>query len=131
MGGLVANDSRQTAAFGSRKEGMGMIRVKAWKTACLVIVLALALGPGAGAQVLDAEDDEPIRQNPNPMNVTTDLLLLRPIGLVMIPVTAILYVISYPFAKASGSEEETYQSLVGDTIKYTFERPLGEGAPFE
>lgn len=104
---------------------------KSWKTTLLVIVLMLVLCPGAWPQVMEEARDEPIRPSPNPMNVTTDALLLRPIGLVMIPVTAIIYVISYPFAKASGSEEETYQSLVGDTIEYTFKRPLGEGAPFE
>jgi hypothetical protein len=65
------------------------------------------------------------------MNVATDVLILRPVGLVMIPVTAIIYVIGYPFAKTSGSEAEAYQSLLGNTIDYTFKRPLGGGAPFE
>lgn len=108
-----------------------MFSAKSWQAALLAVVLVLVLCPGVWSQVLEDERDEPVRQSPNPMNVTTDALLLRPIGLVMIPVTAIIYVISYPFAKASGSQEETYQSLVGDTIAYTFKRPLGEGAPFE
>lgn len=118
---------------------------KSWKTVCLVIVLALALGPVAWAQTPDEktgapaekreapveEDDAPIEQGPNPMNVATDALILRPVGLIMIPVTAIIYVISYPFSKASGNEEEAYQALVGNTIDYTFDRPLGGGAPFD
>jgi hypothetical protein len=108
-----------------------MFSAKSWKATLLVIFLVLVLCPGVWSQVLEDERDGPVRQSPNPMNVTTDVLLLRPVGLVMIPVTAIIYVISYPFAKASGSQEETYQSLVGDTIAYTFKRPLGEGAPFE
>ncbi len=102
-----------------------------WKTLCLIIVLALVLAPAPWTQAADDEGDKPIKPGPNPMNVATDILILRPVGLIMIPVTAIVYVIGYPFAKASGTEEETYQSLVGDTIDYTFERPLGEGAPFE
>ncbi len=103
-----------------------------WKPICLALILALALCPGAwGESPSEAIDDDPIKQDPNPMNVATDILLLRPVGLVMIPVTAIVYVIGYPFAKASGTEDEAYQSLVGNTIEYTFERPLGEGAPFE
>lgn len=104
----------------------------AWKPVCLALVLVLALCPGAwGETPADEIDDGPIKQDPNPMNVATDVLLLRPVGLIMIPVTAIVYVIGYPFAKASGSEEEAYQALLGNTIEYTFERPLGEGAPFE
>ncbi len=123
-----------------------------YKTICLVLSLVLALCPAAWSQAPDVkqtgpaekqtetaaesetpdeEFDRPIRPTPNPMNVATDILVLRPVGLVMIPVTAIIYVIGYPFIKASGTEEETYQALVGDTIEYTFERPLGEGAPFE
>ncbi len=126
-----------------------MNTAKPWKTICLTIVLALVLNPGVcWSQPPEAkkdvpvekrdtapeepeENDAPIKPGPNPMNVATDILLLRPVGLVMIPVTAIIYVIGYPFAAASGTEEETYQSLVGDTIDYTFERPLGEGAPFD
>ena len=108
-----------------------MITVTSWKTTCLVVVLALALCPAGGAQVIEEAHEAPIKPNPNPMNVATDALILRPIGLVMIPVTTVLFVISYPFAKASGSEDQTYRALVGDTIEYTFKRPLGEGAPFE
>ncbi len=125
---------------------------KSCHTVCLIMILMLTLAPGGWAQAPDekgpapqakgeapaetgeaAEDayDKPIKPGPNPMNVATDILILRPVGLVMIPVTAIIYVIGYPFAAASGTQEETYQSLVGDTIDYTFERPLGEGAPFD
>ena len=108
-----------------------MNSTKAWKTVCLVVVLTLVLGQGVWAQAPEEDIKGPFKAGPNPMNVATDILILRPVGLVMIPVTAIVYVIGYPFAKASGSEEEAYQSLVGNTIEYTFERPLGGGAPFE
>ncbi|MBL0714614.1 MAG: hypothetical protein JJV98_13025 [Desulfosarcina sp.] len=102
-----------------------------WKTVCLAIVLALALCLGAWGQAPAEEIEGPIRPSPNPMNVTTDIPILRPVGLIMIPVTSIIYVIGYPFAKASGSEDDAYRSLVGNTIDFTFERPLGRGAPFE
>jgi hypothetical protein len=129
-----------------------MKTAKCCQSLCLLMVLVLVLSPGAWAQTPggkpgapaakqdktaaenatpEEEFDRPIRPGPNPMNVATDALILRPVGLVMIPVTAIIYVIGYPFAKASGSQEEAYQALVGDTIDYTFKRPLGEGAPFE
>ena len=122
------------------------------KSLCLAMVLVLALCPGAWSQAPDGEQsapaeqqeetaaesdspeeefERPLKPSPNPMNVVTDVLVLRPVGLVMIPVTAIIYVLGYPFAKAAGAEDEAYQALVGDTIDYTFDRPLGEGAPFE
>jgi hypothetical protein len=102
-----------------------------WKSTALALVLVLALSPGTWAQAAGDEVEGPFKAAPNPMNVATDILILRPVGLVMIPVTALIYVIGYPFAKASGSERQAYESLVGSTIDYTFERPLGEGAPFE
>ena len=129
-----------------------MNTTKSFKMICLIIILVFALAPGGWTQTSEktAEapgtkgggpteegeaseeaDDRPIKPGPNPMNVATDILILRPVGLIMIPVTAIIYAIGYPFAAASGTQEETYQSLVGNTIEYTFERPLGEGAPFE
>ncbi len=122
------------------------------KSLCLLVILLLVLPTGAWSQAADGKPgapaaaqektaaagdiskeaaERPIRPGPNPMNVATDALILRPVGLVMIPVTAIIYAIGYPFAKAAGSEEEAYKALVGDTIDYTFKRPLGEGAPFE
>ncbi len=95
----------------------------------LVMVLIGALGHG---QVLAEEPFiAPHTPPPNPMNVAADVLILRPVGLIMIPVTGLVYGLGYPFAKAAGNEREVYQSLLGDTIDYTFHRPLGRGEPFE
>ena len=49
----------------------------------------------------------------------------------MIPVMGLIYGLGYPFAKAAGNEKEVYQSVLGDTIDFTFRRPLGRGEPFE
>ena len=95
----------------------------------LFVLLVGALAPGRAL----AEDPflAPRTPPPNPMNVAADVLILRPVGLIMIPVTGLVYGIGYPFAKAAGNEQEVYQSLLGDTIAYTFQRPLGRGEPFE
>jgi hypothetical protein len=109
-----------------------MVATKSWKIVGLATLLALVLCPGSAWAQAPAEDIEgPVEAGPNPMNVATDILIMRPVGLVMIPVTALIYVIGYPFAAASDSEQEAYESLVGKTIDFTFERPLGRGAPFE
>ena len=97
-----------------------------------LLLITMVIGPtGVGNVLGDDTIIEPRQPPPSPMNVTADALILRPVGLIMIPVMGLVYAISYPFARASGSEEETYQSLLGDTIDFTFYRPLGRGEPFE
>ena len=97
----------------------------------IILVAIIGVTIGAGNVFGDEQFIEPRTPPPNPMNVTADALILRPVGLVMVPVMGLVYGISYPFAKAAGNEQETYQSLLGDTIDYTFHRPMGRGAPFE
>lgn len=103
-----------------------------WPTIlCLTLVLSLGAGPAFGGAANADRAATPVKPSPNPMNVATDVLIMRPVGLVMIPVTALIYVLGYPFAKASGSEREAYQALLGQTVDFTFRRPLGQGPPFE
>jgi len=97
----------------------------------IILLAIIGVTMGAGNVFGDEQFIEPRTPPPNPMNVTADALILRPVGLVMVPVMGLVYAISYPFAKAAGNEQETYQSLLGDTIDYTFHRPMGRGAPFE
>lgn len=95
----------------------------------VLILLSIAVGAGnaSGAD----QSVEPRQPPPNPMNVAADALILRPVGLVMIPVTGLVYALGYPFARAAGNQQEVYQSLLGDTIDFTFRRPLGRGEPFD
>jgi hypothetical protein len=97
----------------------------------LVLVLLMSAGPVLGDQAPREPQIGPVKPSPNPMNVATDILILRPVGLVMIPVSAVIYGLGWPFAKASGSEKEAFDALVGQTVEFTFRRPLGQGAPFE
>lgn len=100
---------------------------------CSGIILITILGCIMGTGLAFGEEPykDPQSPPPNPMNVTADALILRPVGLIMIPVMGLVYCISYPFAKIAGNEQETYQSVLGDTIDYTFHRPMGRGEPFE
>lgn len=99
--------------------------------ACLAIVAILTVGLSPGIIYGVEQAVEPRLPPPNPMNVAADALILRPVGLVMIPITGLVYVVGYLFARAAGNEQEAYQSLLGDTIDYTFHRPLGRGEPFD
>ena len=102
---------------------------RVWSVTLFVMLLITAMGTGTALG--EEPFIEPQTPPPNPMNVTADALILRPVGLVMIPVMGLVYAISYPFAKAAGNEQETYQSVLGDTIDYTIHRPMGRGEPFE
>ena len=96
--------------------------------ALLILLVAAMLVGSASADEIPVDPQLP---PPNPMNVAADVFILRPVGLIMIPVTGLVYVLGYPFAKAAGNEREVYQSLLGNTIEDTFHRPLGRGEPFE
>ena len=101
------------------------------RLACLALIVVLTGGLGFGYAHGEEAYIAPAPPPPNPMNVAADALILRPVGLIMLPVAGLVYCIGYPFARAAGNEQEVYQSLLGDTIDTTFHRPLGRGEPFE
>lgn len=103
--------------------------IRVWTGIILITILGSVMG--AGLALGDTPYKDPQTPPPNPMNVTADLLVLRPVGLIMIPVMGLVYCLSYPFAKMAGNEQETYQSVLGDTIDFTFRRPMGRGEPFD
>ena len=97
----------------------------------IILVAIICVIMGAGNVFGDEQFIEPRTPPPNPMNVTADALILRPVGLVMVPVMGLVYAISYPFAKTPGNEQETFFNDTATTEIYTFHRPMGRGAPFE
>ena len=108
---------------------MNHVIIRFWSGLIFLMILMATLGAG---NVFGEEPDiEFYSPSPNSMNVVADILILRPVGLIMIPVAGLVYAIGYPFAKAAGNEQEVYQSLLGDTIYFTFHRPVGRGDPFE
>jgi hypothetical protein len=55
-----------------------------------------------------------------------DALIYRPVGLVAIPVGAVLFVLTVPFAALGGNVGQAWNGLVVVPVKYTFARPLGD-----
>ena len=55
-----------------------------------------------------------------------DLAISRPVGIAVTAVGGALFVVSLPFALASGSVKETADVLVGQPFRFTFTRPLGD-----
>jgi hypothetical protein len=122
----------EIGVYGGRNQGDDPMNRTAIRV-CTGIILITILGSAmsAGHVFAEAQIIEPRTPPPNPMNVAADALILRPVGLVMIPVMGLVYCLSYPFAKMAGNEQETYQSVLGDTIDFTFYRPMGRGEPFD
>ncbi len=80
---------------------------------CISVAILVSSGPAFAA-----EDQS--------FNVIGDIFIARPLGLVAAVVGTAVYVVSLPFALASGSHHETADILVGKPLAFTFRRPLGE-----
>lgn len=63
---------------------------------------------------------------PTPGNTFLDALIYRPLGLVAVPVGAVLFVVSLPFSALGGNVSKAFDNLVIYPARYTFCRPLGD-----
>ena len=64
--------------------------------------------------------------NENDSDVAGDIIFARPLGLASIVAGTGLFIVSLPFAIITGSVNKTGQTLVGNPIKYTLVRPIGD-----
>jgi len=74
------------------------------------------------ASTIFAEDQ---KENPPPQDIVTDLLYLRPQGILQTVIGAATFVISFPVTKAFKKTTEAEDFLVKEPIYFTFQRPLG------
>lgn len=63
---------------------------------------------------------------PSTFNTLIDALVVRPFGLLLIPVGAGAFLISLPFSALGGNTKTSFNQLVVAPTQYTFERPLGD-----
>lgn len=89
-------------------------------TVCL-LAAALVISPLSVAAGPEQELSEP-----SAFNTFIDAALYRPIGLILIPIGAGVFVLSLPFSSLGGNVSKSYDNLVVAPVKYTFNRPLGE-----
>jgi hypothetical protein len=66
-----------------------------------------------------------VDEDPNAFAMTGDLLVARPIGIVMTAVGAAAFVVSLPFTALAGSVSESAEKLVLGPAETTFMRCLG------
>lgn len=82
---------------------------------CLIAVLATPMAWAQGS----------VDEDPNAFAMTGDLLIARPIGLVMTGVGAAAFLVSLPFTMLAGSVAESAEKLVVGPAESTFMRCLG------
>ena len=63
---------------------------------------------------------------PSTFNTFIDAVVLRPLGLLAIPVGFGAFIIALPFSALGGNTKTSFNQLVKAPAKYTFERPLGD-----
>lgn len=62
----------------------------------------------------------------DPAGMLIDLVLARPLGLVVTIAGSAIFVVSLPFSLLGGNTDDAWESLVVSPAEYTFGRPLGE-----
>ncbi len=63
------------------------------------------------------------------ISITADILVVRPVGIAFVPVTAAVFILAYPFTLIGNNTEKVFDALVAENIRYTFQRPLGKDVP--
>jgi len=85
--------------------------------ACLLVTSATASA---------AVDDNPWDDShPSALAMTTDLVILRPLGTVATLLGSVMWVVAAPFTLPTGSGTEAYDVLMKEPAIYTFYRCLG------
>ncbi len=92
------------------------------KTIIILLIFSFIFTPG-----ISFADEEKV----NAISITADLLIFRPAGIILVPVTAVLFVVAYPFSLIGNNTDEVYEALIAENLRYTFQRPLGVDVPIE
>ena len=91
----------------------------------MMISLSISLTPVAAM----AQEDTGVYvydSGPSGEAMIGDALIVRPVSLVCLGVTSLVFLIGWPFAAAGGNQAEAKQKLLKDPVEYTFKRPLGD-----
>lgn len=98
------------------------------KITIILTIFCLLVAPAVSFADLETKS-EAEHKSPNAIAYTADLLIVRPIGIVLVPVGAVIFAVAYPFTLIDDSTHGAYEALLGENIRYTFQRSLGEDMP--
>jgi hypothetical protein len=86
-------------------------------------IAVLAIGCMLLPQTLSAQ--MAVDESPNEFAMVGDLLVARPIGLVMVVAGSAVWLVSLPFTLLAGHASEAAGALIGGPVETTFMRCLG------
>lgn len=92
---------------------------------CLLTFVSTFFCPCAFTEPVSRQNQQSMTE-PTPADAFIDALFYRPVGLVLIPLGAALFVISLPFSATGGNVPSAFHNLVVAPAEYTFCRPLGD-----
>lgn len=85
------------------------------------VIAVLVVFLGTPHLVWAEEADEPTGTE-----ITFDLMIARPVGFMSLALGTSIFVVSLPFAVATGSAGNTADKLVAEPYQFTFVRDLGD-----
>ena len=97
----------------------GSLNVEGMRAKLLTTICVLAVGFGSAASSSAAEES-------NPLEVTADILVVRPACFVATVLGSAAFVVALPAALLSKSVKKTADALVVKPANATFKRPLGD-----
>jgi hypothetical protein len=97
--------------------------LKKWITRGVVITILLSF---VGAPSMAWAQDDLNLDEPTGTDITFDLMFARPLGFASTALGASLFIVTLPFAVATGSADNTAKALVTKPYNFTFARDLGE-----
>lgn len=101
--------------------------MRKWMMYMMVMCLSLSLlMTPAAALAIESGAHHVYVSDPSAEAMIGDALILRPVSLLGLGVTSLVFLVGWPFAIAGGNEEAAKQKLLHDPIQFTFERPLGD-----
>jgi len=92
--------------------------------ASFFLILSVSLSPFTSDSA--TKDSISRQEQPDPVVMTVDLVLCRPLGLVAMLGGTVIFVVSSPFSALGGNIDEAWDSLVVVPADYTFSRALGQ-----
>ena len=105
----------------------GIMQQTAKRAIILIIMSVLIITPFGTAISQENTDQEVFTEEKDTTAgfMTLDLLLVRPCGLAATVLGTAVFVVALPFTAISGDTKKSYEKLMKEPAKYTFDRPLG------
>ncbi len=96
------------------------------RLAAAVAAATIAMGTLAVTGCSSRDSGSNIKNTPETTDIVADGAVVRPMTFWASAIGAIGWVVTLPFTLPSGSAGDTAKAWVGDPLKYTFCRPMGE-----